>query len=541
MLSSLLAAITLLQFVAMAFLVIACLTAPVFHQIGLGKKSGTMYGVFGYCEDIAGCSKAKAQYDVHRGQAQGDNWLFNKSAREKLGHLLIATPVAAGVNFFAFLSLMITLLSALMSRRNSPGSAIAFFINLFLIILSFLGSTFVCLVCFFTFWPHPTWVTWILIPAAALPLIEIPTVFLAHARGNSGSSGMMRRRRPIPLEEPEDKFANNGPRDDDSFAEDKPLVLPDYTRRQNQEPVFKIDTASSDRSWKEKNAAEERTRELSREHSYENSYENSYDHSYDEPVEVPASSHQAVSVIHSDSQLGSSENRARSMLSVGSSEYSEPVKANTDSRAVLEDIIKDTLGTEDQQTRSSDHQDAESDFTSISQRATARSAGPETAALPQQQQPPHPMMQPLPGQGPMHRNFAGPLPQQRPGYGYQPQMYPAMPHTHPRHVYGRPNGYMMPPRLAQPHPMAMRNGGYGPAPHPMAMRNGGYGLAPHPMAMRNYGPAPPPSQMAAPMVGGPMGSSPSGSPHFKPAYKKRMGAQNAIPSAAALNNTYGFR
>lgn len=533
MLSSLLAAIALLQFVAMAFLVIASLTAPVFHQIGLGEKSGTTYGVFGYCEDIAGCSKAKAQYSVPAEQAQGDNWLFNRDAREKLGHLLIATPVAAGVNFFAFLSLMITLISALMSRKNSSGSAIAFFINLFLIILAFLGSTFVCLVCFFTFWPHVTWVTWLLIPAAVLPLIEVPTVFLAHARGNASSGGVARSRIPIPLEEPD---YSKEPGDDDSFAEDKPLVLPDYTKRQNQEPVFKVDTASSDGSWKEKQATEERTKELSREHSYDNSYDNSYE----EPVEVPDNSHQAVSVIRSDSYIGSSENRAHSTLSVGSSEYSEPVQGNANSRAVLEDIIKDTIGTDDQQSGTPDHQDAESNFTSISERATARSAGPEAAAMPRQQ---HPMMQPLPGQGPMHRNYMGPMPQPRPGYGYQPQMYPPRPYSHPRHMYGRPNGYMMPPRLVQPHPMAMRNNGYGPAPHPMAMRNSGYGPAPHPMAMRNggYGPAPPPSQMPAPMVGAPMGSSSSSGPHFKPAYKKRMGAQNAIPSAAALNNTYGFR
>lgn len=510
MLPSLLAAITLLQFVAMAFLVIATLTAPVFRQIGLGKKSETVYGVFGYCEAISGCSKPQAQYNVPNEQAQGDNWLFSKDAREKLGHLLIATPVAAGVNFFAFLSLMITVISSLMSRRNSSGSAVAFFINLFLIILAFLGSTFVCLVCFFTFWPHPTWVTWLLIPAAALPLIEIPTVFFAHAGGSNKN-----RRREITFEEPEDKFANNEIADDDNYAENKPLVLPDYSMRQQPEPMFKIDTASSKNSLKDKHAAEERTRELSREHSYDNSY--------DEHEEVPENSHQAVSVIRSDSQLApSSGNHAHSMLSVGSSEYSEPVRPNTDSRAVLEDIIKDTFGNGDQQTRNSDHYDAESHLTSISQRAAARSAGPEMAAMQYQQH--HPMKQPLPGQAPVHRNHMGPIPQQRPGF--QPRVYP---HTNPRHMYGRPNGYMMPPRLAQSHPMAMRNPGYGSVPHPMAARN--YG----------YGPAPPPSQMSAPMVGGPMGPPPSGGPHYKPAYKKRMGAQNAIPSAAALNNTYGFR
>ncbi|WP_164144499.1 hypothetical protein [Serratia marcescens] len=50
----------------------------------------------------------------------------------------MGSGVAAGLNFFAFLSLMMTLMSALMSRKNSSSSAVAFFINLFLIVLAFL-------------------------------------------------------------------------------------------------------------------------------------------------------------------------------------------------------------------------------------------------------------------------------------------------------------------------------------------------------------------------------------------------------------------
>ncbi|AQZ10997.1 DCV1 (YFR012W) and YOL019W [Zygosaccharomyces parabailii] len=550
MLSPLLAALALLQFVAMAFLVIACLTAPVFHQIGLGKKSGTTYGVFGYCETISGCSSAKAQYNVPDEQAQGDNWAFSKHSRTILGHMLIATPVAAGLNFFAFLSLMMTLVSTLMSRDgNIRGSAFAFFVNLFFTALSFLASAFVCFVVFFSFWPHTTWITWLTIPAAALPLLEVPLVFLAHSRGS-----LRRGSKEVSDEDSDEEAVNMLPQDQTSFAEEKPLVLPDYNRR--QEPVFKIDTASSDHSWKEKQAADERTRELSREHSFDNSYDNSYDHSIDHPhsQEEPQ---QVVSAIRSESRPGDihAKHTPSISLSVGSSEYSEPVAHNTDSRAVLEDIIKDTLGegagTQLGSHPGSDHQDAESSFTSISQRAAARSAGPELAAMGMQQrsyqqQHQHPPMQALPGQRPMYRGVPAPRNMPMPqGYAYGPQQYSSRPHTQPRHAYRRPNGYMMPPRLAQqhgqPHPIAQPRPMVGQRPYQGAPMGG------HPMQMgRSHQMAayPGASNMSPPMAGGPMptpntATGPGG--HYAPAYKKRMSAKNPIPSAAALNNTYGFR
>lgn len=550
MLSPLLAALALLQFVAMAFLVIACLTAPVFHQIGLSEKSGTTYGVFGYCETLSGCSSAKAIYDVPAEQAKGDNWAFSKHSRTILGKMLIATPVAAGLNFFAFLSLMMTLVSVLLSRSGTiKGSAFAFFVNLFLTALAFLASAFVCFVVFFTFWPHTTWITWLMIPAAALPLIEVPLVFLAHSRGplSRGSDEQ---------EDSDDEAVGMLQREDTSFAGEKPLVLPDYGGR--QEPVFKIDTASSDHSWKEKQAADERTRELSREHSFDNSYDNSYDNS-----NTQGAPQQAVSAIHTESRPDNLRGKhAPSIsLSLGSSEYSEPMARNTDSRAVLEDIIKDTLGGrsggQSGSQQGSDHQDAESNFTSISQRAAARSAGPEIAPLGMQQRShqqsqQHPPMQALPGQHPMYRgepapqNFSNsnqaPTPH---GYGYVPHSYPPRPNAQPRHGYRRPNGYMMPPRLAQqhgqPHPMAYSRpmgGHHAYQANPMAAAQ------PMPMARPHAGPGyAGPSQMSPPMAGGPMPAPGvvNGTSHYAPAYKKRMSAKNAIPSAAALNSTYGFR
>lgn len=94
-----LSTITILQFVSMAFLIICCVTAPVFKQIGLSKYNDITYGVFGYCNGN-NCSKASASYNPSQFQESNDNWKINNHARGVLGKILIVTPIAAGLNFF---------------------------------------------------------------------------------------------------------------------------------------------------------------------------------------------------------------------------------------------------------------------------------------------------------------------------------------------------------------------------------------------------------------------------------------------------------
>lgn len=71
-------AITVAQFVSMAFLIICCVTAPVFKQIGLSKADGIVFGTFGYCEQ-GSCSSASASY--HQ-----SNWLLLSLGKWELRH-----------------------------------------------------------------------------------------------------------------------------------------------------------------------------------------------------------------------------------------------------------------------------------------------------------------------------------------------------------------------------------------------------------------------------------------------------------------------
>lgn len=170
--------ITVLQFVSMAFLIICCVTAPVFEQIGLSKYNSITYGVFGYC-DSDGCSKASALYNPSQFQENNDNWKINNHARGTLGKILIVTPIAAGLNFFSFLSSFISTIIITL-QNNSTFSAILFFINLLFTVFGFLSASLICIVVFLLFYPNMTWCSWLLIPAAALPLVNIPIIFIGH-------------------------------------------------------------------------------------------------------------------------------------------------------------------------------------------------------------------------------------------------------------------------------------------------------------------------------------------------------------------------
>ena len=175
----------------MAFLIICCVTAPVFKQIGLSKDNDVTYGVFGYCNE-EGCSKASASYGPYTltGKNVDNEWKMNTKARKSLGYILIVTPIAAGLNFFSFLSSFISVIIITLQNNANTFSAVLFFINLIFTVCGFLSATLMCIVIFLLFYPHMTWCSWLLIPAAALPLINIPIIFLGYFN-NNGNNGDM--------------------------------------------------------------------------------------------------------------------------------------------------------------------------------------------------------------------------------------------------------------------------------------------------------------------------------------------------------------
>lgn len=178
-----LSTITVFQFVSMAFLIICCVTAPVFRQIGLSKYNDITYGVFGYCHGNS-CSKASASYNPSQFQENNDNWTLNNHTRDVLGKILIVTPIAAGLNFFSFLSSFISIIIVTL-QNNNTFSAVLFFINFLFTLFGFLSASLMCIVIFLLFYPNMTWCSWLLIPAAALQLINIPIIFISYFNSRS--------------------------------------------------------------------------------------------------------------------------------------------------------------------------------------------------------------------------------------------------------------------------------------------------------------------------------------------------------------------
>ncbi|KAL6940034.1 hypothetical protein ACO0QE_003912 [Hanseniaspora vineae] len=170
------AVITVLQFASMAALIIACVTAPVFHQISLSSYNGYRYGVFGYCTDEgSNCSKASANYNAYSFQnlKNEDTWKMASNARKTLSELLLVLPVSAGV---VFISMVFNIAYGFISS----GSVFLFLVDLLLTFLAFTGSAFSCIVVFLLFYPHVNWCAWILIPSAVLNLVSLPLTFLVY-------------------------------------------------------------------------------------------------------------------------------------------------------------------------------------------------------------------------------------------------------------------------------------------------------------------------------------------------------------------------
>ncbi|CEP62215.1 SUR7/PalI family protein LALA0_S05e00430g [Lachancea lanzarotensis] len=173
------AALVIVQFAAMAFLIICCVTAPVFKQIGIAKSSDVVYGTFGYCEKGV-CSSAAANYHPESLDTSG-NWKMSTSVREKLGKILIIMPVAAGLTFFAMVGTIVSLTPSL------SASGVCLIFNVLLNLIAFAASALMCVITFLLFFPNVTWCSWLLIPAAVINLLCVPLAFVVHSLGSSNN------------------------------------------------------------------------------------------------------------------------------------------------------------------------------------------------------------------------------------------------------------------------------------------------------------------------------------------------------------------
>ncbi|CDO91987.1 unnamed protein product [Kluyveromyces dobzhanskii CBS 2104] len=172
-----------LQCVALAFLILACVSAPVFDTVRLASFDGVYYGVFGYCQDSgASCSSAQANYHPETLDDDDSNWKMNNSAREALANILIVTPVAAGLTFIALIT------SFMCQFRFFDSSTFWFIMNFLFSILAFLSSALVCIVVMLLFFPHVTWYAYVLIVSAVFNLVCLPICFFARSQTASNRS-----------------------------------------------------------------------------------------------------------------------------------------------------------------------------------------------------------------------------------------------------------------------------------------------------------------------------------------------------------------
>ncbi len=166
--------VVVINAIALAFLILATITAPVVSMLSLAEADNVKYGVFGYCSSSgSNCSDATFPYKVTSLSPNTNDWKMDDSARDTLAKILIVTPIAAGLTLFSFIF-------NLFAHFKAFGSSLAFYlIGFFFTLLAFFGAAITCIVTFLLFFPHVTWCAWILIPAAILNLFAVPLMFFA--------------------------------------------------------------------------------------------------------------------------------------------------------------------------------------------------------------------------------------------------------------------------------------------------------------------------------------------------------------------------
>lgn len=146
---------TILQLIPLAFLILASISAPTLSSIYLARDGNTVYGIFGSC-DGTGCTKLTLTPNF--GETLSSN-VLSSDAINKLSQGLIVAPIAA---FLTFVSLVKNLVIVFTRNSSTLNKTTA----LILSILACLSSSFVCVASFLIFYPHVTWLSWCLIPAA---------------------------------------------------------------------------------------------------------------------------------------------------------------------------------------------------------------------------------------------------------------------------------------------------------------------------------------------------------------------------------------
>lgn len=165
------------QLVSFGLLLVSTITAPATKLLSLAEAENIRFGTLGYCSldssvnpSIWSCSKAAANYNVQDLAASITDWSMDYEARKTLSKILIVIPVAC---FFQLLTFVLAIFSHIIISK------MMLIIELIFLVFAFLLAALVCIVSLLLFYPHPTYGSWILIPAAVWPLVSIVFVIIA--------------------------------------------------------------------------------------------------------------------------------------------------------------------------------------------------------------------------------------------------------------------------------------------------------------------------------------------------------------------------
>ncbi|KAI9833228.1 MAG: regulator of ime2 [Phylliscum demangeonii] len=148
--------LSVLLFIAFAFLLISVLSAPIVRGIPIGSFKGVNFGVFGFCRP-ASCSTAAVGYNP--GDTSDARFSLSLSARKTLTYILIVHPIAA---LFALVLLLLSVTAHVRAAAHSP----RYMLVLFLLLLpTFLLSLLSFLVDILLFSPHLSWAGWLVLAA----------------------------------------------------------------------------------------------------------------------------------------------------------------------------------------------------------------------------------------------------------------------------------------------------------------------------------------------------------------------------------------
>lgn len=166
-----------LQVIALAFLIIATITAPAVPSLAVAKDKTYKYGMLGYCpldaSDRSDCSSAQVSYNPGSLSKASSDYKMGSSARNTLSSIFIVAPIAGGLTLIALI------INFVGFSRAAATSFVYWIFMILFALLAFIASTLICIVTILAFYPHVSWPGWILIGAAVCNLIAFVLIAIA--------------------------------------------------------------------------------------------------------------------------------------------------------------------------------------------------------------------------------------------------------------------------------------------------------------------------------------------------------------------------